>query len=179
MLNFFPVYNDFVNSRHPHVTFTGNCFDYDVQFEQIDFGHFNLHITTSNKHSTFCYDNVFFGNTEIQHVEGFYFEGDHTLSFTVPSNGRVDMEFGGLKIWHFCGGFVTTFISLFHTLEAFIGGLSLHPNIPVVGSHTPPYMEKANLDFIEAGMGFRPQTRSTYEVNVPESEVHSGDFLVI
>jgi len=40
-------------------------------------------------------------------------------------------------------------------------------------------MENANLNFIEAGMGFRPEERPIYEVQVPESEIHSGDFLVI
>jgi len=138
-----------------------------------------LNITTSNKQSSFCYDNVFFANTEIQHIESFYFEGAHTLHFTIPFDGEVDLRFGGLKMWHFCGGFKDTFLSVFHTLEAFIGGLSLHPNIPVIGSHTPPYMENANLNFIEAGMGFRPEERPIYEVQVPESEIHSGDFLVI
>jgi len=179
MLNFFPVYNEYVNEQNPNVTFTGRCWDFDVVYEKIDYDHFDLHITTANKQSTFCYDNLFFANTEIQHVESFYFEGEHTLHFTVPDDGIVDMQHGGLKMWHFCGGFKDTFISVFHTVEAFVGGLSLHPNIPIVGSHTPPYMEKANLNFIEAGMGFRPEERPIYEVQVPESEIHSGDFLVI
>ena len=55
----------------------------------------------------------------------------------------------------------------------------MHPNTPVIGSHTPPYMEKANLDFIEASLGYRPEERPIYEVTVPESEIHSGDFIVI
>lgn len=102
---FAPVYNDFVNNRHPHVEFEGTCFDYTVEFEQIDFGHFDLHITTANRRSETCYDNIWFANTEMHHVEGFYFAGQHTLSFTVPGNGRIDMEYGGLKIFHYCGGF--------------------------------------------------------------------------
>lgn len=136
-------------------------------------------MVTSNKQSSFCYDNLLFGNTEIQHIESFYFKGQHKLHFTVPENGKVDMDFGGLKVWHFCGGFPETFASVFHTLEAFVGGLSMHPKIPFIGSHTPAYMEKANLDFIEAGMGFRPERREIYEVDLPDTAIHSGDFLVI
>jgi len=179
MLSFFPVYNGYINEQNPSVTFTGRCWDFDFEYVKVDYDHFDLNITTSNKQSTFCYDNVFFANTEIQHVESFYFEGAHTLHFTIPDDGIVDMQHGGLKLMHFCGGFKDTFLSVFHTLEAFIGGLSLHPNVPIVGSHTPPYMEKANLNFIEAGMGFRPEERSIYEVQVPDSEIHSGDFFVI
>jgi hypothetical protein len=112
-------------------------------------------------------------------VEGFYFEGDHTLNFTVPGNGRIDLEYGGLKIWHFCGGWGQTAMSVFHTLEAFIGGLSDHPKEPIIGSHTPPYMEKANIDFIEASLGYRIEERPTYKVDLDESEIHSGDFILI
>jgi len=179
MLNFFPVYNDYINDSNSHVTFEGRCFDFDVTYKAVDSNHFDLLINTSNKKSTLCYDNVFFGNTEIQHIESFYFKGAHTISFTIPEDGHVDLEFGGLKMWHFCGGFKDTFISVFHTLEAFIGGLSLHPNLPLIGSHTPPYMEKANIDFIQAGMGFEIESRPIYKVDVPESDIHSGDFLMI
>ena len=49
----------------------------------------------------------------------------------------------------------------------FIGGVSDHPFVPVVGSHTPPYMEKANISFIEAGMGITIEERPIYEVDLP------------
>jgi hypothetical protein len=55
---------------------------------------------------------------------------------------------------------------LFHTLESYIGGLSDHPFIPYVGSHTPPYMEKANLKFIKEAMGLEIEERDTYEVRI-------------
>ena len=69
--------------------------------------------------------------------------------------------------------------SLFHTLEAFVGGVSDHPFIPFIGSHTPPYMEKANINFIEAGMGIEIESRPIYKVDVDESLIGSGDFFVI
>lgn len=177
--DFFPVYNGFINGSNPSVQFSGKCWDFDIQYQFIDNYNFNLLVTTSNKGVGCLGDTLFFGNTEINHFESFYFEGPHTLAFTIPADGLVDFSFGGLKVYHFCGGWIDTMTSVFHTLEAFLGGLGLNPNVPVFGSHTPAYMEKANLDFIEAGMGFRPQARTTYKVDVPESEIHSGDFIVI
>lgn len=32
MLNFFPVYNDYINDSNSHVTFEGRCFDFDVTY---------------------------------------------------------------------------------------------------------------------------------------------------
>lgn len=61
----------------------------------------------------------------------------------------------------------------------FIGGVSDHPFVPVVGSHTPPYMEKANISFIEAGMGITIEERPIYEVEIPEDSINSGDFFII
>ena len=57
-------------------------------------------------------------------------------------------------------------MSFFHFLEAFVGGLSLHPLIPYIGSHTPPYMEKASLKFLEDAMGLVMEERETYEVHI-------------
>lgn len=80
MLDFFPVYNGYINEEHKNVQFTGRCWDFDIEYSPIAFTrYFEMKITTSNKQSTFCYDNLFFANTEMQHVESFYFGGEHTL----------------------------------------------------------------------------------------------------
>lgn len=79
----------------------------------------------------------------------------------------------------FCGDFVTEVKSLLQTLTMFIGGLSDHPNIPIVGSHTPPYMEQANVNFIKAAMDVTIAPRDTYEVEIDEKLVKSGDFFLI
>lgn len=159
---FLPVYNGAVGPNSPHVAFSGKCWDFDITYEQVDESTFNLLITTSNRKSKTCSDNLFFANTEIRHIESFYFGGDHKITINIPANGQVDLNFGGLKIYHFCSGFKDEIESVFHTLEAFVGGVSDHPFIPYVGSHTPPYMEKANLDFIEAAMGLKVEERPIY-----------------
>ena len=65
-------------------------------------------------------------------------------------------------MYHFCSGVKDEIESIFHTLEAFVGGVSDHPFIPYIGSHTPPNMEKANLNFIEAAMGLKIEERPIY-----------------
>ncbi len=70
-------------------------------------------------------------------------------------------------------------MSLFHTLEAFVGGISDHPLVPFIGSHTPAYMEKANLDFIYETMGLEIEKREIYDTHVPADYIQSGDFFLI
>lgn len=177
--SFFPVYNGIVNASNPTTSFSGRCWDFDVTYEQIDDSTFDLLVTTSNRKSHTCRDNILFANTEIRHVESFFFHGDHKITFNIPAGGKVDLDFGGLKMYHFCSGFVNEVESLFHTLESFVGGISDHPMIPYVGSHTPPYMEKANLKFIKEAMGLDIETRPIYKVDLPEDEIQSGDFFLI
>jgi len=43
--------------------------------------------------------------------------------------------------------------SLFTTFKAFVGGITDHPKWPIIGSHVPPYMEKANVEFIKENLG--------------------------
>jgi hypothetical protein len=45
----------------------------------------------------------------------------------------------------FCEGVVSSLESIWNSLKAFIGGLSDHPKLPIIGSHVPAYMEKANV----------------------------------
>jgi len=51
--------------------------------------------------------------------------------------------------------------------------------LPYIGSHTPPYQEKANVEFIKETMGIELEMRDTYAVDVPEDLINSGDFLAI
>ena len=97
----------------------------------------------------------------------------------IPVGGNADFDFGGIKVFHFCSGWVKEIESVLYTLEAFVGGLSDHPLIPFIGSHTPAYMERANIKFIEEGMGITIESRPIYEVELPEEYINSGDFFLI
>ena len=174
-----PVYDGFVSPSSPHFTFTGNCFDFNVSYEAVDDHSFNLLINTSNKQHPTCVDNLFIGNTEVRHIESFRFKGEHKITMHIPVGGNADFDFGGIKVFHFCSGWVKEIESVLYSLEAFVGGLSDHPMIPFIGSHTPAYMERANIKFIEEGMGITIESRPIYEVTLPEEYINSGDFFLI
>ena len=92
---------------------------------------------------------------------------------------QADFAFGGIKVYNFCDNIVDELKSVFTTLEIFVGGLSDHPKWPIIGSHVPEYMAKANLEFIDEAMGLAIESRPTYKVDVDESLIKSGDFFVI
>lgn len=106
--------------------------------------------------------------------------GTHDFTFDVTSDDmKVDLAFSGLKVFQFCDGVKTEFISLFHSLENFIGGLSKYPWLPYIGSHTPPYMEKANVDFYKETMNVTLEERPIYDTDINYDLISSGDFLAI
>jgi len=71
------------------------------------------------------------------------------------------MAISGLQVFNFCESAVDEIESLFNTLKMFIGGLSDHPDWPIIGSHVPEYMEKANVKFIKEGLGIDLVARET------------------
>lgn len=96
--------------------------------------------------SLFCKDWFFIGNTELYHVEVLTKRGKHQITFNnIDEDTLKDINFGGFKVFMFCDGFIDTFISFFKTLLCFLGGLGTDPTKPILGSHIPPYMEKANV----------------------------------
>ncbi len=60
-----------------------------------------------------------------------------------------------------------------------MGGLGTNPRIPFFGAKPPKYQQELNIDFIEAGTGFRWKDRTPHFVNLSSYEVKSGDFLAI
>eukprot|EP00343_Euplotes_focardii_P002652 CAMPEP_0205805374 /NCGR_PEP_ID=MMETSP0205-20121125/8571_1 /ASSEMBLY_ACC=CAM_ASM_000278 /TAXON_ID=36767 /ORGANISM="Euplotes focardii, Strain TN1" /LENGTH=255 /DNA_ID=CAMNT_0053076475 /DNA_START=638 /DNA_END=1405 /DNA_ORIENTATION=+ len=64
-------------------------------------------------------------------------------------------------------------------MKLFIGGLGDNPKLPVIGSHVPEYMEKANTHFIKEAIGWDMQKRDVTEIDLDESQIHDGDFLAI
>jgi len=79
----------------------------------------------------------------------------------------------------FCDGYIDTFISAFKMLLCFLGGFSTDPTLPIMGSHVPPYMEKANVEFLHNTMKYdlveRPIDHMEYDPNL----IQSGDFIAI
>ena len=69
------------------------------------------------------------------------------------------MNFGGIKAFSFCHSIVKEVESLWNFVKSFVGGLTPNPDLPYIGSHVPPYMEKATLDFLKDSMGYVMEER--------------------
>lgn len=69
----------------------------------------------------------------------------------------------------FCEGLSKTFSSVFRTILAFVGGLSSNPDLPIIGSHVPEYMEKENVKFLSEVMEYDLVKREVNKVEIDES----------
>jgi len=107
-----------------------------------------MHLKKPKSH--FCNEKFMIANTEIFHFADEMVRGTHRISLEMNTpEAQADFAFGGVKVYNFCDTILGEMKSVFATLEIFVGGLSDHPRVPIIGSHVPPYMEKANIEFIK------------------------------
>jgi len=133
-----------------------------LKLETDDIGDVTITVDTEKPKSLFCKDWFLFGNTEMYHVETFFFSGKHQVTFkNLSPEAKIDIQKNGIKIFMFCDGYIDTFVSVWNTLLAFIGGLGTNPYLPIIGSHVPEYMEKANIKFLNDTMGYNMELRET------------------
>jgi len=139
-----------------------------------------VHVTTGKKTGTLCKESFVFANTEIFHIEVFAFPGKHTLQFkATTADAQADMDFGGIKVYESCDGAVELIKSAFNTAKAFLGGISANPNLPIIGSHVPKYMEDANVKFLKEAMQYDLQKRTTTKVDYDPALIQDGDLLCV
>lgn len=92
-----------------------------------------------NPRNSTCNDFFLIANTEMWHVESFFFHGTHNLDFKVGS-AQVDLEKNGLNTFLFCEDLQDELLSVITSAKAFIGGLGLHGKIPLFDPKVPEYM---------------------------------------
>merc|ERR1719223_1146471 len=92
---------------------------------------------------------------------------------------QADTGYGGIKAFAFWENVIQDIESIFNTMKAFLGGITDHPHIPIIGSHVPPYMEKANVEFLKEAIGVELEERPIQKVDIDEDLIQSGDFLSI
>ena len=139
-----------------------------------------LTVDAQKPKSLFCKDWFFFGTAEMYHLETIFFKGSHKLSFkNLNSAALADVQANGLQSYMFCDGYAESFINVFKTVMGFLGGLGTNPNLPIIGSHIPEYMEKANVKFLNDTMNYELVKREVTDVEIDESLINSGDFLAI
>jgi len=85
----------------------------------------------------------------------------------------------GLKIYRVCDSFKHILTDLLMTVGLYLGGTSKYPWIPLFGSKPAPWQEKLNVEFIKRGSGYEWRKRKDVFVDLDETEVHPGDFLIV
>ena len=114
------------------------------------------------------------------HVSAFLLKRHH--KFTWANLDEVQLQnilTWGIHIFRLCDSVAHWLPDLLDTVGVFVGGLGVNPKIPFFGSKPPKYQQKLNIDFIEAGTGFRWKERRPVFTNLSDYEVKSGDFLAI
>lgn len=95
----------------------------------------------------------------------------HTIKFKNLKAAELEtFEKFGVHIFRTCDAWSNFLPSLLISLEMFLGGLTTHPHLgPVFGSKPAPWMEKANIEFIEHTTGYRWKERNPVEVDLDAS----------
>jgi len=123
-----------------------------------------------------------FATPNFVHFENYFgaFHGN-TLTFNMPTEiEQADIAFSGVRTYGFCHGIVKEFEGLIRTLEAFLGGLSDHPSLPIIGSHVPAYMEKANIQFLSEVVEYTMEPRTNTDlITIDPDLIQSGDYLAV
>jgi hypothetical protein len=138
---FFPTFAGEISTVAPTATYSGRCFQsIDFTFAKTSDTTFDVTMNLADPLTAFCHENIFFANTEIFHMESFFRKGTHTLHFNMPTaDAQADVNYNGINMFAFCEDILGEIESLWNFAKCFVGGLSDHPKIPVIGSHTPEY----------------------------------------
>lgn len=183
---FLPVYVGELHAANTQLKYSGQCFT-DATIS-MDFtpsnknGLFNLKVKVDvhAKKTLLCRENLFLTTGTIHHIEYLFLPQLHTLEFLNLKHDEIeDIRVNGFLVYMFCHGVTDSFVSIFNTLKLFAGGFGSDPRWPIIGSHVPAYMEKANLKFLEHAMNWKMEPRKVNKVWLTEEEIHDGDFIAI
>jgi hypothetical protein len=178
---FLPVFVGALMNDSQTIQYEGQCFkSLTLKMEHVSSDSVKITIDARKKVSTFCREALFISTTMRHHVEYLFFEKTHKLTFkNMDEDDIIDLNLDGMKTYLFCHGVVDSFISVFNTVKLFLGGLGSNPKWPIIGSHVPEYMEKANVHFVKEALGWEMEKRDVTEVVLDDSEIHDGDFLAV
>jgi hypothetical protein len=80
-----------------------------------------------------------------------------------------DLQTNGIRIFKFPDGVLASAEEIFETALLFFGGL--------IGAHVPEWTAEDNLKFLQDHMGVTMPPRKVNRVDIPKSEIKSGDFF--
>lgn len=128
-----------------------------------------------------CYDSYFVAILNNFHVFTLEVDGlSKSFRFdNLTADIIADVEQNGIRVFSFCDGIEDLTLDLLMTIQLFLGGLGLDPNIPIFGSHTTKEQERANIEFLTHAIGYTMEPRTVNNINIDPNEIHSGDFLAV
>jgi hypothetical protein len=178
---FLPVFVGHLINDTQEIEYEGTCFkNLKFKIEHVSSDTVKVTIEAKNKKTYLCREALFLSTTNRHHVEDLFWEKTHVLNFkNLDEDDMIDLELAGIRAYLFCHGVVDSFVSVFNTVKLFLGGLGANPKWPVIGSHVPEYMEKANVHFIKEAIGWDMEKRDVTVVDFDESEIQDGDFLAV
>lgn len=140
----------------------------------------SVEVRAIGRRREFCTETYIFGTAAKIHIHSFTLRGH--LKFTWKNMNSIEYSnvvTWGIHVFRLCDSLKHWIPDVLKTVEVFLGGLGTNPKIPFFGAKPPKYQQKLNIDFIEAGTGFRWKERTPHFVNLSSYEVKSGDFLAI
>lgn len=139
-----------------------------------------ISMRAENRSHPGCSEAYILGTGANFHVTTFTLKHEHTFTWKNLNEVEINnVRTWGIHIFRLCDEVKHWLPNLIKTVEIFLGGLGLNPKIPFFGSRTPHYQQELNIEFIEAGTGYRWKPRPNVFTNLSELEVKSGDFLAI
>ena len=88
-----------ISPKNTDLKFTGRCFDFTLHYENRTETSFDLVVNASNKQTLLCKDYLFFGNTELRHIDWYFEGGDHRITFNLTPDRVVDFDFNVLQVF--------------------------------------------------------------------------------
>ena len=186
-MQFMPVYSGLLNSENTQlVILQGRCFrNITMTYKQFltpdnELEKIEITAVAEDPVNYYCKDWFVFWSPQFAQFDTMFFRGTHTITIAYLRQGAIhDINVNGVKVYMFCHGYTKSLLSLGKTALAFLGGLTVHPTWPVIGSHVPWYMETLNKRIMEVYMNWNVEERTESFYDYEETDIKSGDVLAI
>jgi len=185
--DFFKFIPTFVGKITPNkeVTYTAPCFqENSITLEVVDQTTVKVTLIAEQPSSELCADAYLFATEENFHFQLAFIRGTHTFTLTELSSSQFEeITVNGLNAFRFCDHLINELPDVLMTVELFLGGFGLNPNIPVFGSRPPVWMVDENIKFIKDATGYqwepRPKAVQKTVYDIDPSIIQSGDFFAV
>eukprot|EP01137_Pigoraptor_chileana_P022078 Opistho-2@86571 len=172
---FIPEYKGSIMPGANAAKWSGDCFKSNKASLVVSGNTATFSVELDTPSSLLCTEIYLIGSLESWHLHEFVINGAHTLVWKNLSDAALtDINENGFRVFKFVDGATDTLKEIFETLTMFVGGLGLGDKAKV-----PEEMETHNVKFLRDYVNYDMPARTIKKVVLNESEIHSGDPLVI